>query len=107
MGVIAYLYQANAPLVGLPDPSGGSFDAAGDFDRVLPLGDTAFPLLVHVDPHSDTEFGQATMPELISEIDQLLTIAKEEPARRGLLRLRVMAAYCEQIDNGSLIFGGD
>lgn len=47
------------------------------------------------------------MPELISEIDQLLTIAKEEPARRGLLRLRVMAAYCEQIDNGSLIFGGD
>jgi hypothetical protein len=107
MGVVVYLYQGSKRIVALADPAGGSFDAAGDFDRVLPEGDAAFPLLGRVDPYDDTEFPQSAMPELISDIDRLLPTAQEGPEQRGLLRLRAMAERCAHTADGSLVFIGD
>lgn len=47
------------PRTGLPDPSGGTFDAAGDFDRFIdqpPFGlvPDGLPILESVDPFGDT-----------------------------------------------------
>jgi hypothetical protein len=107
MGVVVYLYQGSKRIVALADPAGGSFDAAGDFDRVLPEADAAFPLLSQVDPYDDTEFHQSAMPDLISDIDRLLETTQHGPEQRGLLRLRAMAERCAQTPDGSLVFIGD
>jgi hypothetical protein len=65
------------------------------------------PRLGQIDPYDDCEFGQSVMPDLISEIDQLLPDARAGRERRGLLRLRVLAECCAQIANGSLVVIGD
>ena len=36
--------------VTLADPSGGTFNAAADFDRLLPVTQDAFPALGRIDP---------------------------------------------------------
>jgi hypothetical protein len=57
MGIRAVLRRENGDtLRDLPDPAGGTFDAAGDFDGVLPDGDTSFTLLRYVDRYCDTVF---------------------------------------------------
>ena len=106
MGVHVELRLAGEQIRALPDPGGGSFDAAGDFDRLLPADNPAFALLSSVDPHGDTCLGAAQMQPLIAEIDLLLRQARPGPERRGLMRLRTMAHRCAQ-DHGVLVFIGD
>lgn len=106
MGVQAYLYQAGKRVTQLPDPSGGHFDAAGDFDRLLPAG-TAFAVLGQIDPYGDLELGPHTMPSLVAELDQLLPQARPGAERRGLLRLKTMALACQAATDTVLIFRGD
>jgi hypothetical protein len=36
MGLVAEVRDADGRRVALDDPSGGTFDAAGDFDRLIP-----------------------------------------------------------------------
>jgi hypothetical protein len=107
MGVQAYLYRGSTRIDRLADPAGGTFDAAGDFDRLLPVDEAAFPILGNLDPHDDLELHQTAMTDLIAEIDQLLPTAHNDRERRGLQRLRTLAQMCSQTDNGSLIFVGD
>jgi len=77
---------------GLGDPSGGTFDASGDFDRLLP-GDGA--LLRYVDEYGDTVFNKLQMNDLISDVDRLAAREDLKPIeRRGLDRLRVIAETC-------------
>lgn len=51
---------------GAPDPSGGTFDAAGDFDRFIDesyigrTGDWDLPTLSRVDPYAATEMPAKT-----------------------------------------------
>jgi hypothetical protein len=55
MGISAVLKRETGDmLLDLEDPAGGTFDAAGDFDRVLPDGDTSFTLLRYIDRYGDT-----------------------------------------------------
>ncbi|MFE9695204.1 hypothetical protein [Micromonospora sp. NPDC005806] len=75
MGVQASLWQAGRQLLGLPDPAGGTFDSAGDFDRVLGREDPSLPLLSRVDPYGDVQFMPSDMPQLLSEIERLLPSA--------------------------------
>jgi hypothetical protein len=107
MGVQVYLHEGTTPIRRLADPAGGTFDAAGDFDQLLPTGDTAFPILGRIDPHDDLELGQAAMADLIDEIDRLLPIARTDHERRGLQRLRTLADLCSRTDNRTLIVTGD
>lgn len=105
MGIVTYLRDSKGELIeGLTDPSGGSFDASGDFDRFIDPPDG--PSLTGVDPYDDTSFAGADLSRLSSEIEALLALELSGAERRGLLRLRVMAARALN-GNGSLTFVGD
>jgi hypothetical protein len=107
MGIQVHLCRAGERALGLPDPSGGRFDAAGDFDRLLPATAATFPLLGRVDPYNDVGLEPDLMPNPISEIDELLPLARQGPEQRGLLRLRTLADLCARTTESSLIFLGD
>lgn len=106
MGVQVELVVAGERIRALPDPAGGLFDGAGDFDRLLRASDPETALLNAVDPHGETRLGPGEMSALIAEIDLMLGKAKPGPERRGLMRLRTMAVRCGQ-EHGQLVFTGD
>jgi hypothetical protein len=98
---------------GLPDPSGGTFDAAGDFDRFF---DESYPghrrdlhlgTLGAVDPYATTEMGPDGMCALLSDIELALSATKAGPERRGLLRLQVMAETCAELPGSTMTWIGD
>jgi hypothetical protein len=106
MGVQVELVVAGERIRALPDPAGGLFDGAGDFDRLLRASGPDRALLSAVDPHDETRLGPGEMSALIAEIDLILDKAKPGPERRGLMRLRAMAVRCRQ-EGGQLLFTGD
>ncbi len=106
MGIQVELYAAEQRIWRLPDPGGGFFDAAGDFDRLMARGNPAVQLLGRVDPHGETRLVASQMQQLITEVDLLLVHATTDVERRGLMRLRVMAEGCAQ-EQGELLFVGD
>ncbi len=88
----------------LPDPVGGTFDAAGDFDTVL--DSLVFPLVGGIDPYGDTALSAEQMPALLTDIRAALVNATGSQ-RRGLLRLSVMAERCLAEPALALRFEGD
>ena len=99
----------------LADPAGGTFDAAGDFDRLLqlapglriPTSDVAYTLLQYVDPYGDTVFNNVQMPDLLDDIDRAARHPMNDRERRGLDRLRAMAERCRNATHLYLWFVGD
>ena len=63
------------------DPSGGTFNAVGDCDRLLPVTGEAFPILARIGPFSDVVIAAANLAALASEAAQLLKRADEGAAR--------------------------
>ena len=53
MGLISEVRDDDGRLVTLVDPSGGTFTAAGDFDRLIPADDARLPLLSSLDPFGE------------------------------------------------------
>jgi len=98
--------EVNGQVVVLTDPSGGEFNAAGDFDRLLPFSPNLL-LLSRIDPYGDVEFGSSDMPAIHDEAEGLVGLAREGPERRGLLRLQVLAAHGSRIPGSVLRFLGD
>jgi hypothetical protein len=105
MGVVVTL-EVNGQVVVLPDPSGGEFNAAGDFDRLLPFS-PALLLLSRIDPEGDVEFGSSDMAAIRDEVGSLLALGGDGPERRGLLRLQTLSAHGCQIDGSVLHSVGD
>jgi hypothetical protein len=60
MGVYAVL-EVRGRVVSVTDPSGGTCNAAGDFDRLLPVTDAALPVLSRVDPHGERRIPHADL----------------------------------------------
>jgi hypothetical protein len=106
MGIQVEFHVADKRVRALPDPSGGSFDAAGDFDRLVSRADPALPLLGGLDPHGETQVGAGQMEPLVAEIALLLTRATSGAEYRGLMRLHTMALRCAE-EQGELLFIGD
>ena len=107
LGVIVELYDTGGQqVVRLPDPSGGRFDAAGDFDRLLPSFDAAYPVLGTIEPYGDTSLVSVHVTQLLQELDTLLPMARPGPERRGLLRLQSLAFACAEVGR-VLVFRGD
>jgi hypothetical protein len=99
-------------LTGLADPSGGTFDAAGDFDRFIdhpPNGQVpgGLSIIGSIDPFGETRLSSGVMGQLIADCAHALTVAKDGPERRGLLRLRVLAEECSRDPNSALFWIGD
>lgn len=92
--LVVLVDEDGTPERGLPDPHGGTFDAAGDFDRLIPFDDPASPMWRHIDPYGDTVFNRLQMPDFINELDGLRSAAEEGPESRGLDRLRIIAERC-------------
>jgi hypothetical protein len=105
VGIRAYLVLNGQSIAELEDPSGGHFDAAGDFDRLVP--NAGLPTLNQADPFGDLELRPAAMPPLIAEIGTLLAAARPGPEQRGLLRLRALAETCAETPGSVLVFRGD
>lgn len=107
MGLVVELRDRTGKVVDhLPDPSGGTFEAAGDFDRILNAG-LDLPVLSSVDPYSDTPMLGTAMGRLLQDIDAALTAARPGPEMHGLMRLRVLAQHCLASEGSVLVFVGD
>ena len=112
MGIYVELRdEAGRPVTGLSDPSGGTFDAAGDFDRFLdqhPYDEIPdLPVLQFIDPFGTSVMASGDMARLIGDCDRALPAAKDGPERRGLLRLRVLAEECSRRPATALHWTGD
>jgi len=106
MGVRAQLKVRGQPLI-LADPSGGTFEAAGDFDRLLPASAANFPVLARVDPFGRTVISGADLAALAHEAGELLGQAVEGPEGRGLLRLRALALAGQDDPGAEMCLLGD
>lgn len=100
----------------LADPAGGTFEAAGDFDRVLFDGDLVggadgrapFTLLRYVDALGVTVFNRLQMNDLLQDIEVVVGRQGVTPIeRRGFERLRVMAERCLTTSDLYVWFVGD
>jgi hypothetical protein len=109
MGVVATLIHPDGrPVTRLDDPAGGTFDAAGNFDRLLGQPDAHLAVLGRVDIYGVTTLEEADMDGLIDDIDRLIASGTLEPVEsRGLQRLRLMAEACGRGGNLQVVFTGD
>jgi hypothetical protein len=94
-------------VVTVEDPTGGTCNSAGGFDRLLPLDDASFRCLGVVDPYGDTIFNRLQMPFLLDELARLDLSSVNESERRGLLRLEALAIRCQEEPHLYLRFIGD
>ena len=106
MGTVAVL-EVDGQAVTIADPSGGMCDAAGNFDWLLPLDPKTYPILSRIDPWGEVAYGPEDMAAMLTEIDQLLAVAKEGPQRRGLLRLKALAEHGQDQLTSQLVVTGD
>jgi hypothetical protein len=109
MGVIAELQGPNGKaLRGLPDPAGGVFDAAGDFDRLVTAERReSLPVFGSIDLYGTTVLDRNLSTSLLDELPTLIADAAPGPECRGLQRLRVLAERCTDGSDLSLVFIGD
>jgi hypothetical protein len=105
MGVRAIL-EFDGDVVTLPDPAGGTFNAAGDFDRLLRFA-SALPLLSRIDEHGDVEFSYSELGSVRDEASSLLDLARDGAGRRGLMRLVALASYGSRLASSILRVAGD
>ncbi len=75
----------------LPDPAGGTFDAAGDFDRLL-VPSPELPVWSTIDTEGNTWLDATRAGLLANEVLILLQQARPGPEERGLQRLAVLAS---------------
>jgi len=106
MGICAELV-VRGQVITLADPCGGTFTAAGDFDRLLPVSGKSSDVLARVDPYGHAIVPGGDMAALASEVALLLTQAKQGPERCGLLRLQALALAGQAEPDAVLRFSGD
>jgi hypothetical protein len=79
----------------------------GLFDRILPIGDSSFPLLGWIDPYSNTLFNSNQMYRLLGEIDRSGTSLSDEIEMELVARLRKIAVECRDRPQTYIRFIGD
>jgi hypothetical protein len=70
VGIVVTLEVDGKPVT-VPDPSGGSCDAAGDFDRLLPFS-ADLPVLSRIDPYDTVILRGDDLGQLAVEVDRVL-----------------------------------
>jgi hypothetical protein len=107
VGVSAVVIDGDGrQLVRIDDPAGGTFDAAGDFDRLLDRVPDAI-IWSTIDPDDTTTFGNVQAASLLRELPAVARLAREGSEQRGLARLAVLARLCASDDRATLRFVGD
>jgi hypothetical protein len=92
-------------VTGLADPNGGTFDAAGDFDRLIDA--PHLPIIGGFDRYRDSTLDADHMAALIADVVTALESASPGPEVRGLRRLRAMAARVQADESLILRVLGD
>jgi hypothetical protein len=64
-------------------------------------------ILSQVNSHGDLDVNRDRTPELISEVDRLMPLARQGPERRDLVQLRALAARCAATPGTSVVLLGD
>jgi hypothetical protein len=105
MSVVVTL-EVDGRVVVVADPSGGDCNAAGDFDRLLPFAAT-FTMLSRIDPNDEVQFNASEMADISLEAERALALAVDDRERRGLLRLRALAAHGGTVPDSTLRVVGD
>jgi hypothetical protein len=111
MGIdfVLRLADGTSPVT-LPDPGSGTFDAAGDFDGVLFRSSDPLEVLSRADPYGDNIVFTHDEAEGVLRDTEILFARDAErygrapqgwraSSRRGLLRLREMAADRGELPN--------
>jgi len=76
-------------------------------ERLLPLGDTSFPMLGFIDEYGDTLFSRVQMQLFIPEWDRLMQNVTDIVDAEFLLKVRQMAERCAKEPHIFLRFVGD
>ena len=82
-------------------------DADGGLNRCLPFGDESFPLFQYVDPYGNAVFNPLQMPQLLVELELLMSRPTDQETRLLLERLRELAIQCRDSNHLYLRFVGD
>jgi hypothetical protein len=84
--------ERGEPIKQLIDPAGGTFDYAGDLDRIVLAGEGR--VLRYVDPYGDLVLNHLQVDELLMDVADIADRDLEDAERRGLERLRIIAEAC-------------
>jgi hypothetical protein len=106
VALVVTLEDAEGNVLTVPDPNGGTCDAAGDFDGLLPF-DQRFPVLATIDPDGETVLDASHMAGLRADLAAVSDFVREERARRGLARLEALAKRCAEQNDLAIHFRGD
>ncbi len=82
-------------------------DAEGGLNRCLPIDDSSFPLLQYIDPYGNTFFNPNQMPELIEELERLMSSPSNQASRELLEKVRSLAIRCQGARHLYLRFVGN
>lgn len=82
-------------------------DAEGGLNRCLPIDDPSFQLLQYVDPYGNAVFNPNQMPELIEELERLMSSPANQKYRELLEKVRSLAIRCQGARHLYLRFRGD
>jgi hypothetical protein len=107
MGLVAEVRGADGRRVAFDDPSGGTFDAAGDFDRLIPADRPDLPALSALDPYGNWTVPFDRLSELGAEVSSIRGEARPGRERRGLDRLAALINACLARPDLTLVFLGD
>lgn len=82
-------------------------DGYGGLNRCLPLGDHSFPLLQYVDPLGNAVFNPLQMPQLIEELELLMSKCSDQESKSLLEKVKELAVQCGKSNHQYLRFVGD
>jgi hypothetical protein len=107
VGVCAVLIDgAGRKVRSIADPAGGTFDAAGDFDRLLDRVPGAVTWSA-IDPYQTTTLSGPEASALLQELPRVTQQANEGAETRGLARLTLLVQLCASNNGMTLRFIGD
>lgn len=107
MGITSEVCDPDGRVVTVVDPTGGTFTAAGDFDRLIPADHPQLPLLSALDPFGEWSVPFDRLRDLAAEVAVVAGKATEGPESRGLARLAAQVESCVGAVDQRLIFMGD
>ena len=103
---VELLDEMGGPVRETPDPAGGTFNAAGDFDTLLDLPGP-WQMWSGIDRYADTDLDHTQAALLLADLTRIRPLARTGIETRGLDRLATLARICAQSPGYTLRFHGD
>lgn len=82
-------------------------DGDGGLNKCLPIGDRTFQMLQFIDPYGNTVFNQKQMPQLLDELQLLISRSRDDQLKSLLEGVQKLARECQSANHLYLRFVGD